>query len=246
MMGWQPAAGKFFIFLAGLLLTCVSTSALAIGVSMLVNTVAVGTVLMSFILLQMCIFGGFLSNTAAMPDAVSWLRFLSLFFYSFETLLSNELDGIALDFTVSGFVSVRDIDGGSFLATLNQNPKRIGADVACLACLTVALNALAALLLVLRSAPPGGYALLRARRSPWCGVRTRRVASRAAPGDDAAASSQQRVRVSGDSPGRPFEALPPADGGAAKPDLEMSAVPSGGPWDEEEAGADKKATAVSE
>jgi ATP-binding cassette subfamily G (WHITE) protein 2 len=239
MMGWQPAASKFFIFLAGLLLTCVSTSALAIGVSMLVNTVAVGTVLMSFILLQMCIFGGFLSNTAAMPLAVSWLRFLSLFFYAFETLLSNELDGIALDFTVSGFVSVRDIDGSSFLTTLNQNPKRIGADVACLACLTVALNAVAALLLVLRSAPPGGYALLRVRRPGWrvrrwapCCARARRVAVREA-------AAAQHVSVVGDSPGRPFEALPPADG-EAKPDLEMSAVPAGGPWDDEHTAAAAK------
>jgi ATP-binding cassette subfamily G (WHITE) protein 2 len=209
MMGWRATALKFAVFMAGLLLTCVSTSALAIAVSMAVSSVGVGTVFMSFILLQMTIFGGFLSNTASMPVYVSWLRFLSLFFYGFETLVSNELDGLQLDFTVTGFVSVRDIDGASFLASLNQNPARIGQDLACLAAMTVLLNAVGALALTLRGAPPGGYALMRllARGLPR---RRRREAGAAAAQGNAGAPTEAR-------------------GAAAAPKavhVEMSAVPA--------------------
>jgi len=166
MMGWAASATKFFVFMAALLLTAVSTSALAIAVSMLVSTTGVGTVVMSFILLQMAIFGGFLSNTSSMPQPVAWLRFLSLFFYAFESMLANELDGLHLDFTVSGFVSVKGVDGSSFLTTLELNPQRIGMDLICLLCLSSLFVAAAALLLMLRAAPPGGYLHGLSRRQP--------------------------------------------------------------------------------
>lgn len=157
LIGFQRGAHHFVIFLIGIMLTAVSTSALTVACSMLVSTAGVGTVLLSFLLLQMAIFGGFLSNTAAMPAPVAWLRYLSLFYYSFESLVANELDGIKLTFSVSGFVSVPDVSGRSFLASLNLYASHVPRDLISLACFFVLYLVAAGLLLLLRTPPPGGY-----------------------------------------------------------------------------------------
>jgi len=161
MSSWQPIAAKFVVFMLTLMLTSLAAAALAALVSAAASSVGVGAVALAFILLQMAVFGGFLANTAALPPAVAWLRYLSLFNYGFESLLATELDGMSLDVNLSGFASVKGVDGASFLATLDQRPARVPLDLAALAALTLALHAAAAAALTARAAPPGGYALLR-------------------------------------------------------------------------------------
>lgn len=117
------------------------------------------------------IFGGFLSNTAAMPRWISWLRYLSLFYYSFEVLVSNELDGIELDFRVEGFVNVRNIDGRTFLASLNQDPERIPMDIGCLFMLFLVLSAASGAVLVAGSARPVAARPSRLRLGTAAGLR---------------------------------------------------------------------------
>ena len=159
IMGWRNTAAKFGVFVVTLLLTSAAAGTLSVLVSMCVPSTSVGTVVMTFVLLQWAIFGGFLSNTASMPLALAWLKWLSVVFYGFEAILSNELSGMKLDFSVSGFVTVHDVGGDNFLATLNLNPSRIVPDLLCLAALTWLFITIAALLLLLRTAPPGGYRL---------------------------------------------------------------------------------------
>ena len=159
LMGWQNTAPHFGVFVCTLMLTASASGTLSVAVSMATPTVSVGTVCMTFILLQWAIFGGFLSNTAAMPVALGWLRWLSVVFYSFESILSNELHGLSLNFDVSGFVTLRDVSGDAFLTTLNLDPLRIVPDIISLLALTLLFTSSGALMLTLRAAPPGGYRL---------------------------------------------------------------------------------------
>jgi hypothetical protein len=168
LMGWQNSAHQFGVFVSTLMLTAAATGTLSVAVSMATPSVSVGTVCMTFLLLQMAIFGGFLSNTAAMPVALGWLRWLSVVFYAFESMLCNELHGLSLNFDVSGFVTVRDISGDSFLSTLNLDPLRIVPDILSLLALTLLFTSAGALMLTLRAAPPGGYRLQCLSRSRTC------------------------------------------------------------------------------
>ena len=168
LMGWQNSAHQFGVFVSTLMLTAAASGTLSVAVSMATPSVSVGTVCMTFILLQWAIFGGFLSNTAAMPVALGWLRWLSVVFYAFEAMLSNELHGLSLNFDVSGFVTVRDISGDSFLSTLNLDPLRIVPDIISLLALTLLFTSAGALMLTLRAAPPGGYRLQCLQRSRRC------------------------------------------------------------------------------
>jgi len=160
--GWQKRVVRFLRFLAALILTSVSTSALTTLVAMAVPNQAVGFVLMSFLLLQMAVFGGFLTNTSTLPPAISWLRYTSLIFYGFESMICNELAGLALDFSVSGLANVRAVDGSRFLAALNLSPSAVDRDLVSLACLFAFYASAAAMLHMLRTAPPGGFARRRA------------------------------------------------------------------------------------
>ena len=193
--GWQASAVKFGLFLGSLLLTAVATASLAVFLSMLSSSAGVGSVALSFILLQMCsaspksrsvrlssrhsrhsaVFGGFLSNVDAMPKAVSWLRYLSIYFYGFESMIvripsrprpcallisqrqANELDGLKLSFNVPGFIQINGINGASFLASLSLNPGHVKHDLACMAAWSGFYIAAACLLMLLRTAPPGGF-----------------------------------------------------------------------------------------
>ena len=176
MSGWQNLARKFALFTLGVILNSLAAAALAALIAAPAATVGVGAVALAFLLLQMCVFSGFLANSASLPPAVAWLRYLSLFNYGFEALLATELDGLSLDVALSGFASVRGVDGAAFLATLDQRPGRVPLDLAALAALTLALHAAAAAALTARAAPPGGYALSRKLRGFF--TRTRQTATR--------------------------------------------------------------------
>jgi len=177
MSGWQAVAHKFAVFTLGVILNSLAAAALAALIAAPAATVGVGAVALAFLLLQMCVFSGFLANSASLPPAVAWLRYLSLFNYGFEALLATELDGLSLDVALSGFASVRGVDGAAFLATLDQRPGRVPLDLAALAALTLALHAAAAAALTARAAPPGGYALSRKLRGFF--TRTRQTAATA-------------------------------------------------------------------
>jgi ABC-type multidrug transport system permease subunit len=66
-------------------------------------TVASGTAgqssfLMNFILLFSLIFTGFLVNVNSIPDWISWIHYLSVFYYAFEAMMTTELSGMKLTF----------------------------------------------------------------------------------------------------------------------------------------------------
>ena len=54
---------------------------------------------MNLVLLLSLLFAGFLVNVASITPALRWVHYLSVFFYGFEALTTNELSGINLTFT---------------------------------------------------------------------------------------------------------------------------------------------------
>lgn len=136
-------------------------SALVIFVSMLVPGVGVGNMVASMVLLQMAIFGGFLTNSADTPAFLNWLRFLSLFYYPFEALTANEFQGLDFSLSLEGVVRNAGLQGDSLLLALKNDPARIGPNLVCMTVLCVMLSAWACLAMVVRGAKGGVFACLR-------------------------------------------------------------------------------------
>lgn len=129
------------------------------------DSLAVCAAVLSFLLLQSAIFGGFLSNNDVLPVYVSWIPRLSTFNYAFQVLFANELTGLTLGFALPGFIGGASVPmkGASILGGFaNPGSGLIPMHLAFLTGLLAFFVSLAALLQTLRFPPP------------WHGLRRRR------------------------------------------------------------------------
>ena len=162
MSGLQRTAPQ-----AGLWFSVLSVFSAAVGALSMAVTVGFGTagrasLVMNIVLLMSLLFSGFLVNCASITPALRWISNLSVFFYSFSALVSNELSGISLTFTAptgggagggislpgglgnsggggatkpggGGAISV-DIKGDTFLQALGLDSSKLVFNVAMLDC----------------------------------------------------------------------------------------------------------------
>lgn len=158
MSGLQRGAPHVALFFCVLSVFSAAVGALSMAVTVGFGTAGRASLVMNLVLLLSLLFAGFLVNVASITPALRWVHYLSVFFYGFEALTSNELSGISLTFTApsggggislpggigggagtapksssssSGALSV-DIKGDTFLAALGIDPSRLLADVASL------------------------------------------------------------------------------------------------------------------
>lgn len=97
MLGFQPAGARRGAFAAALVLQSVASAWLAHLLAALAPAAGVATLAAACCALQAAVFGGLLTNTAALPPGLAWLRFASPSFYAFEALAANELAGLTFD-----------------------------------------------------------------------------------------------------------------------------------------------------
>ncbi|VDO09934.1 unnamed protein product [Rodentolepis nana] len=125
-----PDAGKFFFFEFILVLSTVAAAAAAMAVSASVTLFSIANVIISILFVFMMVFGGFLINLEAMASWLSWLRYFSIFNYTFGGLLVNELSDLTFCPTTNRstptFNDTRTCESGRvYLDTLgyaNANP----------------------------------------------------------------------------------------------------------------------------
>lgn len=133
-------------------LMCLATFAVAVGALSL--AVAVGSrtpgrasLIMNIVLLLSLLVGGFFVNTSTMQDWISWLHYLSVFFYAYAALTTNELSSVLLNFEVEGYTAVQNVRGTTFLEIIGINPKKLTVHIIVLDCMYVAFLLLAFALL---------------------------------------------------------------------------------------------------
>ncbi len=56
---------------------------------------------MNLILLISLLVGGFFVNVASIPAWIRWLHYVSLFYYAYASLITNEVATLSMDFVVS-------------------------------------------------------------------------------------------------------------------------------------------------
>jgi ATP-binding cassette, subfamily G (WHITE), member 2 len=152
LMGLSNDVQKFLIFWATMVLFNICAGIISICISTAASTVGQANLIAVVWFLIMLLFGGFLVNIQTMAPWYSWLRFLSIFYYSFELLVTNELSGLLLTFDAPGFPSV-PVWGQVFVETIGMDVANQTRDILCLCGLGAGFTLLAYLLLLLRVPP---------------------------------------------------------------------------------------------
>lgn len=119
-MGLQATTYHFLLFLTTLVLFNIAAGSISICISIASKDVGSANLISTVLFLIMLLFGGFLLNIQSMPPNISWIRYLSIFNYAFEVLMTNELQGLILNFNAPGYPSI-PIYGEEFLRTLGMN-----------------------------------------------------------------------------------------------------------------------------
>lgn len=100
MMGLSSEPKAVALFLMTLGTFAVAIGALSLAITVLSSTAGQASFAMNLILLISLLNSGFFVNIEAMADWISWLHYLSPFFYSYSILVINEIANLLFTFEV--------------------------------------------------------------------------------------------------------------------------------------------------
>ncbi|XP_030344642.1 broad substrate specificity ATP-binding cassette transporter ABCG2-like isoform X2 [Strigops habroptila] len=90
MIGYQPAAGRFFFFMLSLTLVSYTATAMALAISAGMEVVAVANLLITICFILMLMFSGLLVNLTSVMAWLNWLKYFSIPRYGLTALEVNE------------------------------------------------------------------------------------------------------------------------------------------------------------
>lgn len=163
LMGLKREPETFVIFWATLVLFNVCAGIISICISIATPTVGQANLIAVVWFLIMLLFGGFLVNVHSMSPWYAWLKYASIFYYSFEILMTNELSGLVLSFDAPGYPAI-PVYGEVFLETIGMNADNQIRDLICLCSLAAGFSVASYLLLLLRVPPSAALQFRRMHR----------------------------------------------------------------------------------
>lgn len=98
----QAGATRFLTFLFILSTFSCTVGVMSLGISVLSPSAGVASLVQCMLQLVFLLFSGFLVNSASVPDAVAWIKYVSVYFYAFNAGITNEMQGMLFTFDVSG------------------------------------------------------------------------------------------------------------------------------------------------
>lgn len=150
MMGLQSGATQVALFLMTLCTFALTVGALSIAVTIGVGTAGKAGLVMNILLLVSLLVGGFFVNVSSIPDWISWLHYLSVFFYGYSILVTNEVSSLLLNFVVEGYAAVKNVRGLTFLKIIGVDAGKMTNWIIILDCFYLAAVLLAFALLYLK------------------------------------------------------------------------------------------------
>ncbi|KFM27108.1 ATP-binding cassette sub-family G member 2 [Auxenochlorella protothecoides] len=118
MAGFRGGAAYQATYLFILVTFSCAVGALSMAVTVASNTAGEASFGMNFIILFSIMFTGFLVNVSSIPAYLRWIHYLSVFFYAFEAMITNEMTGRTFTFMASGYAQIEGINGNTYLTTL--------------------------------------------------------------------------------------------------------------------------------
>jgi ATP-binding cassette subfamily G (WHITE) protein 2 len=101
LIGYQYEAGKFFIFMAFMVLCTLAATSIALAISAVCRTVTLSVTVLPFVLEIMRLFGAFFLSPKISPSYFSWLDALSYVKYAYVGVSLNEMNGLKLKCTAA-------------------------------------------------------------------------------------------------------------------------------------------------
>ncbi|KAJ1428243.1 ABC-2 type transporter-domain-containing protein [Ochromonadaceae sp. CCMP2298] len=92
-VGLNSLPTRFGIFVATVLLTTVCSMSIGLLISAWAPSATVASAVGPPVLIILLLFGGFYINTASLPPGSGWVRYLSLIYWGFQSLVVNEFEG---------------------------------------------------------------------------------------------------------------------------------------------------------
>ena len=148
MMGLRSQATHMLIFTYILILVNCICGCFSMILAIIHSNVAAATITSNLFILISCLFGGLVVNTAATPKFLAWMRSISYFYYSFQGLLANEVNGMDLRFNPGGGSGGIKVKGETYMEVLGLKPN-LSHDLEMLTWLTFSVILLTALTLFL-------------------------------------------------------------------------------------------------
>ncbi|CAF0723213.1 unnamed protein product [Adineta steineri] len=96
MIGFQQTVDKFFIFYFAIFITTTCGAAFCFLISASVQVFGIANLISAMCFVLMMVFGGFLVEISSVVSFLSWIKWISIFRYSFNILNINEFSGLTL------------------------------------------------------------------------------------------------------------------------------------------------------
>jgi ATP-binding cassette subfamily G (WHITE) protein 2 len=125
LVGLQHGAGRFFIFMAFMVLCCLAATSIALFISAVCRTTTLAVSILPAALEVARLYGGFLLSPANLPKYFAWLDALSYCKYAYVGIALNELTGLVLTCKDSE----RNAAGNCPIQNGEQTIRTLGLDV---------------------------------------------------------------------------------------------------------------------
>jgi len=144
---WMIGYSTDFIRFIKYLIVCVEVNVVSAAfmymLSCLFSSHAAATYVGALIMLGMLLFGGLLLNLSTVTWALQWLRYLSFFSFAFESLLTNDLNGLTIHVDLASLQNPINLSGNLFLEAFGLQIGTFWMNVAVLFGMTVAYTIIA-------------------------------------------------------------------------------------------------------
>jgi len=94
MVGFQPHAEEFFIFIAALIVFAAVAGSLFLTIGSFSPNMVVAQILAPLVVVLFLLFGGFYVNNNTIPVWYRWIKYVSFFNWGYAILVNNEFSGL--------------------------------------------------------------------------------------------------------------------------------------------------------
>ncbi|KDD71489.1 hypothetical protein H632_c4927p0, partial [Helicosporidium sp. ATCC 50920] len=156
MAGLRGGAGPVLLYALCLVTFSCAMGAFTALVARLARTPGAASFGVNLFVLFCVVFTGFLVQISSIPAWLSWMHYLSLFFYAFEAMITSQINGKEFTFNAAGQASVENIKGEVYLRTLGFDPTATQTDVVVLVAMYFGLVLLCVAVYCLKAPRSGG------------------------------------------------------------------------------------------
>jgi ABC-type multidrug transport system ATPase subunit/ABC-type multidrug transport system permease subunit len=147
----EDEASRFLWFIAIVVVFQLFVTGICLCVATLSPTFGAGALCSALVILWHSAFGGLMMQPSTIPVGLSWFRFLSPFYFAYESLMVNELDGLGCVFDPANAEGNREgafvpLPCRQFLYNMGLSPDNFNRDVAALCSWTAGYVLLGAVL----------------------------------------------------------------------------------------------------